>query len=65
MHPAAINKGKPPDRVKPNLTLYEDVYQNVQWASASTCIDGLINGAINIAYEAIDRHLCHSGCQKL
>ncbi|MEH6576107.1 MAG: acetate--CoA ligase [Amphritea sp.] len=59
MRSAAISKDELSDRVKPNLTRYTDFYKSFEWDSASTCIDGLPGGAINIAYEAIDRHLCH------
>jgi acetyl-CoA synthetase len=39
-----------------NLTNYDDVRQSFDWAQVRQEIDGLPGGALNIAYEAVDRH---------
>jgi acetyl-CoA synthetase len=51
---------KPADRgTAPNLRQYADVYASFSWASARQELDGLPDGALNIAYEAVDRHVAH------
>ncbi|MBE9398091.1 acetate--CoA ligase [Pontibacterium sp. N1Y112] len=57
MRIATISKDKKSVAVKPNLTNYPLLYHDFTWQEARTCIDGLPDGALNIAYEAVDRHL--------
>jgi len=57
MRIATISKDNKSVAVKPNLTNYPLLYHDFTWQEARTCIDGLPDGALNIAYEAVDRHL--------
>ena len=41
----------------PNLTDYEKVRRTFSWAQARAELDGLPQGGLNIAYEALDRHI--------
>lgn len=50
-HTVIINQG-----VQPNLTAYEPFYASFQWSEERKYLDGLPQGGLNIAYEAIDRH---------
>ena len=45
--------------VPPNLGNYDTVRQNFSWAEARGDLDGLPDGRLNIAYEAVDRHVHH------
>ncbi|MCO5760599.1 MAG: hypothetical protein NHG36_03660, partial [Chromatiaceae bacterium] len=40
-----------------NLDDYARVRQNFSWAAARSLLRGLPDGGLNIAYEAVDRHL--------
>jgi acetyl-CoA synthetase len=40
-----------------NLRDYEDVYRTFSWSMARAELDGLPGGGLNIAYEAVDRHV--------
>jgi acetyl-CoA synthetase len=46
-------------KLSPNLPDWEAARQSFQWADARALIDGLPTGGINIAYEAVDRHVAH------
>ena len=46
-------------RDDPNLRDYDATRASFDWASAESEIDGLPNGGLNLAYEAIDRHVAH------
>jgi acetyl-CoA synthetase len=52
---------KAPDRfpVPPNLADYDAARRAFSWATARAELDGLPAGGLNIAYEAVDRHLAH------
>ena len=41
----------------PNLGSYEEMRRSFSWAAARTELDGLPGGKLNIAHEALDRHL--------
>lgn len=56
---AAINKIQRPGQVVANLSDYADCCLNFDWDQAYQYIDGLPQGGINIAFEAVDRHLLH------
>ncbi len=43
----------------PNLRSYSEAYASFTWEAARRELDGLPGGALNIAYEAVDRHLAH------
>jgi acetyl-CoA synthetase len=46
--------------VQPHLLDYESTALEFRWESAGTCLDGLPGGGgLNIAYEAVDRHVDH------
>jgi acetyl-CoA synthetase len=47
----------PDDAVRANLRNYEDCAGSFSWAQARALLDGLPDGGLNIAYEAIDRHV--------
>jgi acetyl-CoA synthetase len=42
-----------------NLRDYASVYANFSWGAARAELDGLPGGGLNIAYEAVDRHVTH------
>ena len=50
---------KPPARVPPNLADHDSACAAFDWAQARRLLDGLPVGGLNIAYEAVDRHLAH------
>jgi len=43
-------------KVKPNLLDYDDTYKNFKWDDVAKNFEGLPNGGLNIAHEAIDKH---------
>ncbi|WP_217991545.1 acetate--CoA ligase [Blastococcus aggregatus] len=49
---------KAPSRmaVRPNLTDYEATCASFTWDAARAALDGLPDGGLNIAHEAVDRH---------
>ena len=42
-----------------NLADYAAVHRDFTWAAARGLLDGLPAGGLNIAYEAVDRHVAH------
>ena len=46
--------------VAPNLWDYEEVRAGFTWDAARGELDGLPGGGLNIAHEAVDRHLIHA-----
>jgi len=55
---AAIHKSAMESGLRPVLSDYEQVAQSFSWAQAATALSGLPGGrGINIAYEAVDRHV--------
>ncbi|WP_298108936.1 acetate--CoA ligase [Bradyrhizobium sp.] len=48
---------RPEDYPGANLSNYEDFIGKFAWDQARALLDGLPGGGLNIAYEAIDRHL--------
>ena len=46
-----------PHRVQPNLADYDDAVKSFGWDQAERELDWLPNGGLNLAYEAIDRHV--------
>jgi acetyl-CoA synthetase len=53
---ATIHK-QPPKNRRPNLGDYQTARREFSWAAARAELDGLPGGGLNIAYEALDRHL--------
>jgi acetyl-CoA synthetase len=54
---------RPEDYANANLQNYEKYTKAFSWAEAQTLVDGLPGGALNIAHEAVDRHvLASSSC---
>ncbi len=43
----------------PNLSDYDVFRRGFRWEQAKAELDGLPNGGLNIAYEAVDRHVAH------
>jgi acetyl-CoA synthetase len=54
-----IHKAPADLRVPPNLDDYDAVRASFTWDRARGWLDGLPGGGINIAYEAVDRHVKH------
>jgi len=50
---------------KPNLANYTEARRAFSWAAARAELDGLPGGGLNIAYEALDRHLKRGKGDKL
>jgi len=51
-----IRKGSD-DRVGTNLLDYEEYARTFSWTQVRTLLDGLPGGGLNIAHEAVDRHV--------
>jgi acetyl-CoA synthetase len=54
-----IRKQDPAVLQAANLRDYASVYANFSWGAARAELDGLPGGGLNIAYEAVDRHVAH------
>jgi acetyl-CoA synthetase len=54
-----IRKTPDPRRPPPNLADYDAAARSFSWSAARTDLDGLPGGGLNIAYEAVDRHVAH------
>jgi acetyl-CoA synthetase len=48
---------RPEDRLGVNLPDYEEYAKTFSWAKARGLLDGLPGGGLNIAHEAVDRHV--------
>ena len=48
---------RPDDFARANLKNYEGCVGSFSWAQAQELLDGLPDGGLNIAYEAVDRHV--------
>jgi acetyl-CoA synthetase len=55
----------PEDYVGANLQDYEDYAKQFSWAKARAFLDGLPGGGLNIAHEAVDRHVLAGRGEKL
>ncbi len=42
---------------QPNMLCYDELYSSFDWQTAQNELDGLPGGGLNIAYEAVDRHV--------
>jgi acetyl-CoA synthetase len=56
---------RPEDYVGANLQGYEECAKRFAWSQARALLDGLPNGGINIAHEAVDRHALAGHANKL
>lgn len=45
--------------LQPNMVDYEATRREFSWGTARSDLDGLPQGGLNIAYEAVDRHVRH------
>ncbi|MEO1292718.1 MAG: AMP-binding protein, partial [Pseudomonadota bacterium] len=45
------------DRQRSNMPDYDAGYRDFSWQDARARLDGFPNGGLNIAHEAVDRHL--------
>lgn len=54
-----IRKPKAPPGAIPNLANYADACTKFNWKDAREELDGLPGGGLNIAHEALDRHVAH------
>jgi acetyl-CoA synthetase len=59
VHWRPIHKGRTIDGIAPNLADYGAACRSFSWDHARAQLDGLPGGELNIAYEAVDRHLVH------
>jgi acetyl-CoA synthetase len=58
-------KKRPEDYIGANLKNYEDYAASFSWAKARGMLDGLPSGGLNIAHEAVDRHVTAGHGDKL
>ena len=56
---------RPEDYVGANLQEYDDCSKHFAWAQARALLDGLPGGGLNIAHEALDRHVVAGRGDKL
>ncbi len=52
-----IEKAAAPAGVRPNLVDYEETCRSFDWKAAAEGFAGLPGGGLNIAFEAVDRHV--------
>ena len=57
---ATVIRKRAPFTKAPNLADYAEVRRSFSWEAARARLDGLPDGGLNIAYEAVDRHVHHS-----
>ena len=60
-----LHKDSAADARHANLDDYERVRRSFTWTDARAALDGLPGGGLNIAYEAVDRHLVHGKAEKV
>jgi len=56
-HALELIRKRPEDYAEANLRDYDEDTRNFSWDRARALIDGLPGGGLNIAFEAIDRHV--------
>ena len=56
---------RPEDYIGANLSDYAEYARTFSWSQARALLDGLPGGGLNIAYEAIDRHILAGRGEKL
>ena len=62
---AAIRKSSGPGELSPNLADYERTCEAFSWHDARNWLDGLPGGGLNIAHEAVDRHVAGGRGERL
>jgi acetyl-CoA synthetase len=62
---ATIRKRPADAQPPPNLLDYDAFRHSFRWEDARRELDGLPGGGVNIAYEAVDRHLVHGRGERL
>ena len=60
-----IRKNASALRPEPNLADYDAFRRAFRWDQAKAELDGLPDGGLNIAYEAVDRHVAHGRGERL
>src|SRR5688572_14325065 len=50
---------RPEEFARSNLRDYDRAVEDFSWNQARALLDGLPGGGLNIAYEAVDRHVAH------
>jgi long-subunit acyl-CoA synthetase (AMP-forming) len=55
----SIRRQETSSETTPNLRDYAEACRDFSWDTARQAMDGLPGGALNIAHEAIDRHVTH------
>jgi acetyl-CoA synthetase len=55
--PCNVISKRPEDAERANLPSYEAAVADFSWQKARELVDGLPGGALNIAHEAVDRHV--------
>jgi acetyl-CoA synthetase len=63
--PALLGKDWSGSRVSPNLLDYDAARRAFSWQEARRQLDGLPGGALNIAHEAVDRHVARGGGDRI
>ena len=52
-------------QVTPNIPDYQEALQGFSWDGIKAELDGLPGGGLNLAYEAVDRHVAHGKGDKV
>ena len=60
-----LHKTAVPGQISPNLQNYEETRRCFSWTAARAELDGLPGGKLNIAHEALDRHLTRGNGSKV
>lgn len=63
--PMETIRKRPQDYAHANLKDYEAACRSFSWEAARALLDGLPGGALNIAHEAVDRHVAHGRGDRL
>ena len=63
--PMEMIRKRPRDHAGANLDDYEATRRDFSWDAARRLLDGLPGGGLNIAFEAVDRHVAHGHGDKL
>ncbi len=56
---------RPEDVAHANMPRYDEALRRFSWDAARAMLDGLPGGGLNIAYEAVDRHVTNGRAQKV
>src|SRR5688500_10635624 len=64
-YPTIHKQGDQAPRKLPNLPDYDAARAGFRWEDVEREIDGLPGGGLNLAYEALDRHVAHGRGDKI